>query len=108
LQADGVAYVAVVSTPDAIRDEAIVAFVVRDAGAAVEATELFALCDASVAPYKVPQFIEFVDELPRNFVGKVERRVLREHALKYRIDGYDRLPVGYHAAPGEEGAVTRG
>jgi long-chain acyl-CoA synthetase len=34
-----------------------------------------------LASYKVPRRIEVVDELPRNIVGKVLRRVVRTHLL---------------------------
>lgn len=30
------------------------------------------------APYKYPRKIEFVDQLPKNAVGKITRRVLRD------------------------------
>ena len=33
--------------------------------------ELLALCTANLARYKVPREIEFLDELPRNAMGKV-------------------------------------
>ncbi|MDQ1696015.1 MAG: hypothetical protein QOJ03_1368 [Frankiaceae bacterium] len=93
---EGVADAAVVGTPDLMRDEAIVAFVVRTPGSTVGRNELFDACDDALSDYKVPQVIEFRDELPRNFLGKIERRRLRDDALRYRIDSKKRLPVGHH------------
>jgi non-ribosomal peptide synthetase component E (peptide arylation enzyme) len=49
-----------------------------------------------LADYKRPQFVEFLDALPVNFIGKVERNLLRELALKYRIDSTEWAPVDRH------------
>ena len=42
------------------------------------AEELVAFCRARLADFKVPTFVELVDELPRQPNGKVLKRVLRE------------------------------
>jgi acyl-coenzyme A synthetase/AMP-(fatty) acid ligase len=39
---------------------------------------------ASVAPYKYPRVIEFVEQLPKTSTGKVQRHVLREQARSAR------------------------
>ena len=39
--------------------------------------EIKAYAKANLAGYKVPKLIEFIDELPKNNVGKVLRRELR-------------------------------
>jgi len=60
------------------------AFVVLgDAALAGEGTarELQAFVKASIAPYKYPRAIEFVDALPRTETGKLQRYVLRERTL---------------------------
>jgi benzoate-CoA ligase family protein len=56
------------------------AFVVRRAGAAVEASELQALVRERLQPYKYPRWIEFVDELPKTATGKIQRYRLRQGA----------------------------
>jgi benzoate-CoA ligase family protein len=53
------------------------AFVVRRAGAQVEAAELQALVKDRLQPYKYPRWVDFVDELPKTASGKVQRFVLR-------------------------------
>jgi carnitine-CoA ligase len=73
--------VAVVGTPDPMREEEIVAFVVCEADAPVTEGVLVEVCRASLSEYKVPQKVVFVDALPVNFLGKLERRVLREWAV---------------------------
>jgi malonyl-CoA/methylmalonyl-CoA synthetase len=70
----GVADVAVVGVPDAEWGERVVAWVV--ATDAVNADELLAWGADRLAPYKRPRGVRFVDELPRNAMGKVVRSAL--------------------------------
>jgi O-succinylbenzoic acid--CoA ligase len=37
-------------------------------------------CRAALADYKVPERFEQLESLPENFLGKVEKKVLRERA----------------------------
>jgi acyl-CoA synthetase (AMP-forming)/AMP-acid ligase II len=69
--------VAVVGVPDDRLGEVPVAFLV---GRESAAADLDALCRAHLAPYKVPVGFHWIDELPRNEVGKVLRHRLREIA----------------------------
>ncbi len=77
----GVTESAVVGVPHPDFGEAVVAVVVRDGS--VEADELnaerltTALADR-LARFKQPKRVEFVDELPRNTMGKVQKNLLRE------------------------------
>jgi crotonobetaine/carnitine-CoA ligase len=71
----GVVDVAVVGLPDALRDERVAAFVVRgDSGPTVE--DVLDACQATLAAYKRPDHVEFVSELPRTAVGKVQKHLL--------------------------------
>jgi malonyl-CoA/methylmalonyl-CoA synthetase len=70
----GVEESAVVGVPHADFGEAAVAVIV---GAAEEAA-LSAAARRSLAPYKVPKRFVFVDALPRNAMGKVQKNKLRE------------------------------
>ena len=75
LRADpGVRDVAVVGRPSRDWGEAVVAVVVGDANV----DRLRDLATASLAPYKRPKEYEFVDALPRNAMGKVDRARLRD------------------------------
>ena len=56
----------------------IKAFVVLKRGEKATPDELLALCRERLDSYKVPRQIEFRTELPKNFVGKVLRRLLVE------------------------------
>jgi long-chain acyl-CoA synthetase len=57
--------------------EAIKVFVVKRGDVALDIDTLIAWCRKAMTPYKVPKFIEFVDQLPKSTVGKVLRRELR-------------------------------
>jgi long-chain acyl-CoA synthetase len=40
--------------------------------------ELIDFCHKSLTNYKIPKFVEFIDEVPKSNVGKILRRVLKE------------------------------
>jgi len=73
-----VAEVAVVATPDERWIEAVTAVVVLRPGASADEAELIGHARESLAPFKVPKRVHFVDELPRNQSGKLLKRVLRD------------------------------
>ncbi|MGA8261983.1 MAG: AMP-binding protein [Arenicellales bacterium] len=71
---------AVIGVPDAIRDEKIKAVVVLKSGAQVTESELRGWCAEKLAKFRVPELIEFRDNLPRTSVGKIQKHILRrEH-----------------------------
>lgn len=78
----GVGEVAVVGIPDELHDERIIAFVVPKPGAALDEPEVIAICRKHLADYKVPGHVAQLDKLPENFLGKVEKRALRDLAVK--------------------------
>jgi long-chain acyl-CoA synthetase len=78
LTAPGVAEVSVVGAPDAEWGEVVVAFVVLQPGAMVDAQQLDAHCMAHIARFKRPKRYEWVEALPKNNYGKVLKTALRE------------------------------
>jgi len=74
----GVAESAVIGIPDPDFGEAVTAVVVPKQGEALNEADLITLLKAEIANFKVPKRIHFVQELPRNAMGKVEKKALRE------------------------------
>jgi long-chain acyl-CoA synthetase len=53
---------------------------VTKSGSTLTADDLVSHCRQSLATYKVPRRIEFMDsELPKSGSGKILKRVLRDH-----------------------------
>jgi acyl-CoA synthetase (AMP-forming)/AMP-acid ligase II len=73
-----VAECGVAGVPHAYWGEQVTAFVVLRPGMNVSADDLIAACREKLSRYKVPKEIRFVPKLPRNTMGKVLRRQLRE------------------------------
>ncbi|MGY1870290.1 MULTISPECIES: class I adenylate-forming enzyme family protein [Nocardia] len=68
---------AVVGAPDPVLGEVPVAHVVTMPGTKVDSADLAEHCRMSLARVKVPVSIELIEELPRNPVGKIDKRKLR-------------------------------
>ncbi len=76
--AEGVEDAAVVSHDDPRRGEVVKAFVVMEPNATFNVDTLKLHCLKHLSKYKQPKIYEQCDDLPRNFLGKVVRRQLRE------------------------------
>ena len=72
-----VAEVAVIAVPDRSWGEAVKACVVLRSGHTVSDGEIIDHCRSRIASYKKPRSVDFLDELPRVFNGKVDKKVLR-------------------------------
>jgi len=81
---------AVVGVPDAMRDEAILAYVVLREGQRASAEEIIDWCRQRLASFRVPSRIEFRDELPRTSVGKIQKHILRREAREAAEAGRER------------------
>ncbi len=73
----GVLESAVFGLPHPDLGEAVTAAVVLQAAAATTEADVIAAVRERLARYKVPRRILFVDELPRNTMGKVQKNLLR-------------------------------
>ena len=76
---DGIRESAVIGLPDADFGERVAAVIVpASAPANLSSEAIIATLKTQVANYKVPKAVFFLDELPRNAMGKVQKSVLRE------------------------------
>ncbi|HSD44704.1 MAG TPA: malonyl-CoA synthase [Burkholderiales bacterium] len=74
----GVAESAVVGVPHPDFGESVTAVVVRQKDVALDEAAVIAHVKAQIANFKVPKRVVFVDDLPRNAMGKVQKNVLRD------------------------------
>jgi malonyl-CoA/methylmalonyl-CoA synthetase len=74
----GVRESAVVGVPHSDFGEAVVAVVVRTGETSIDERSVIASAKESLANFKVPKRVVFVDELPRNSMSKVQKNILRE------------------------------
>ena len=69
---------AIIGVPDDTWGEAVTAFVVLTPGYLLTLKELKTWCKDRLSSYKVPKNIKEVDSLPRNAMGKVTKKWLRD------------------------------
>ena len=74
----GVVDVAVIGVPDEKWGEAVTAVVMKDPNSSVTGEDIIQYCAQNIAGYKKPKNVVLVSELPRNPVGKILKKVLRE------------------------------
>lgn len=74
---EGVQQSAVVGVTVPVKGEVGAAFIVRAEGAPVTEETVTKWCRQNLASYKVPKFVTFVNDLPRNAMGKVLKNELR-------------------------------
>lgn len=68
---------AIVGKPDPITDETVVACIVLKDGYAMSAQDVSTLFVGRLAAYQCPQHVLFMEALPRNSLGKIEKSALR-------------------------------
>jgi len=84
----------VVGVPDERVGERIKAMVVlKEDARGVDASKLIKWCRERLAPYKIPQYIEFRDMLPKSKVGKLLRREIREEERRRMTKGEKAIKV---------------
>ncbi|TVQ23979.1 MAG: acyl-CoA synthetase [Spirochaetaceae bacterium] len=68
---------AVIGVPDKRGEEAVKTFVVLRDGETATEREIVEFCEAHLSSYKVPKYVEFIEQLPKSPTGKVLRKELR-------------------------------
>jgi long-chain acyl-CoA synthetase len=76
--------VAVIGIPDEEFGEQVKAFCELKSGRSADAADILAHCAETLASYKRPKSLEIVAELPRNTMGKLLKRELRDPFWKGR------------------------
>ncbi len=74
----GVVESAVIGVPHADFGEGVTAVVVPEKDASLDEAGVIGALDGKIAKFKVPKRVFFVDELPRNTMGKVQKNILRD------------------------------
>ena len=102
LELEAVCECAVTGVPDPLRGKAVKATIVLMPGftGGEELTrELQAWVKRKTAPYKYPRIIEYVEELPKTFSGKVRRVEIRANDAANDVRSTDALDEDDAPAP---------
>ncbi len=70
---------AVVGVPDDIMGEEVKAYIVLRPGEEMTAEDVRRFCRENLASFKAPKYVEFIDELPKNIIGKTLKKHLKKH-----------------------------
>ncbi|MDW7673575.1 MAG: long-chain fatty acid--CoA ligase [Bacillota bacterium] len=76
---------AVIGVPHPYRGETVKAYIVLKDGEEATAEEIIAFCKKHLATFKVPELIEFRQEMPKSTVGKILKKVLKEQLEENQI-----------------------
>ena len=78
---DGILEAHVFGVPDEKFGEQLVAWIVIEAGATLDETSIKEMCRKSLAYYKVPEIVRFVEDVPVTATGKPQKFRMREMML---------------------------
>jgi carnitine-CoA ligase len=88
-----VAEAAAVGVPSDLGEDDILVVVTLRPGAALDHAELLDFCSARMPYFCVPRYLEVLDEIPKNVIGRVRKDVLRNRGLGDAA--WDREAHGY-------------
>jgi fatty-acyl-CoA synthase len=74
--------VQVVGVPDRKYGEELCAWIALRSGEAMTAEEVHAYCRGSIAHYKIPRYVRFVEEFPVTVTGKIQKFVIRQKMIE--------------------------
>jgi carnitine-CoA ligase len=96
LRHPAVAEAAAVGVPSDLGEDDILVVVALRAGADLDFAELLDFCAARMPYFCVPRFVEKVDELPKNAIGRTRKDLLRDRGV--HSDTWDREQHNYVVA----------
>ena len=73
--------VQIVGVPDEKFGEQVAAFIKVKPGESLDSQEVKDYCTGKISKYKIPYYVEIVDEYPMTASGKIQKFKLREHAV---------------------------
>jgi crotonobetaine/carnitine-CoA ligase len=88
-----VAESAVIPVPSEVGEDEVKAVVILKEGETLDPAELVAFCEANMARFAVPRYVEYIPELPRTPTQKVEKYKLRNAGVTPST--WDREKAGY-------------
>lgn len=84
---------AAVAVPSDLGEDDILVVVSLRPGAGLDPADLLDFCSARMPYFCVPRFLDIVDEIPKNVIGRVRKDLLRERGLS--AGSWDREAHGY-------------
>jgi long-chain acyl-CoA synthetase len=72
---------AVIGMPDKHRGERIKAFIKLKSGKTLGAKQVQEYLEGKLAKYKLPDEVEFIDDMPKTIIGKIAKKELKERNL---------------------------
>jgi fatty-acyl-CoA synthase len=82
----GIRMVQVVGIPDPRYGEQVAAWIQIEEGSALTEDEVRSFCASRIAHFKIPHFIQIVDEFPMTVTGKVQKFKIREKIMQQRTE----------------------
>jgi fatty-acyl-CoA synthase len=86
--------VQVYGVPDEKYGEKVAAAIIKKKGASLTEEDVKEYCRENIAHYKVPEYVDFVEEYPMTASGKIQKYKLREAA----VERYELEPAGVDTA----------
>lgn len=83
---------AAIAVRSEVGEDEVKAVVQLTAGQQITAEDLIEWCEPRMANFMIPRYVEFVDELPKTPVGRIEKYKLREEGITKNT--WDRLAGG--------------
>jgi crotonobetaine/carnitine-CoA ligase len=84
---------AAVGIPSELGEDDILVVVTLRPGATVDYVELLDFCSERMPYFCVPRYLEVLDEIPKNVIGRIRKDVLRSRGV--REGAWDREAHGY-------------